>query len=271
MKYAICLQPYIPIRFQPEEQSEMISQLLFGDLFIIEDEKPRWYYVCRDSDGYRGWIDWKTATVISDKEYSLYQSQVDDAPLLRLPFNPLQRTAGGKSGSVYLSWGSRIYNLDDTGITFRMQNVRFDVPSMSYINPVKASTMSRKACAKFLMQQAQMLLNVPYLWGGISAFGSDCSGFTQTLFRFVGISLPRDASQQVLKGTAIALEDADLGDLAFFGSAPDHITHVGMVADGGRILHVSGSLHFDQLRQEGIWSEERQELTHQLQCIRRFF
>lgn len=273
MKYAICLQPYIPMRAIAAEEAEMTSQLLFGDTFQILEEEPRWYYIVRDCDGYKGWIDFKTATIIDESEYAHYVEESSNALLLRLPFNPVQRSEKGQSGSAHLSWGSRIFDMDETGITFRMHGIRFDVPSMGYVNPMHVNSMSRKAMAKFLMQQAQMLLNTPYLWGGTAAFGLDCSGFIQTLFRFIGIALPRDASQQALHGSEVKFEDLQSGDLAFFSSTPDSqkISHVGLVADNGRILHVSGFLHFDELRPEGIWSLQRQEMTHYLVKVNRYF
>lgn len=277
MKYAICLHPYIPMRSEASEASEMVSQLIFGDTFRINAEQPRWFHVIRDCDDYEGWIDFKTATIVSEAEYRQYVNDTPNALLLRLPYNPVQRTEDRKSGSAHLSWGSRIFGLEDTGITFRMHGVRFDVPSMTYIAPVSVSSMSRKACGKYLMQQAQMLLNLPYLWGGCSAFGIDCSGFTQTLFRFIGISLPRDASQQIKAGEEVPFEDAQVGDLAFFnhgeGTLADgsvRVTHVGLVADGGQILHCSGHLHFDKLTTEGIISKAG-ELTHHLVGVRRYF
>lgn len=273
MKYAICLQPYIPMRATASEAAEMISQLLFGDTFRILEEEPRWYRIARDCDGYEGWIDFKTATIIDETEYRYYVAETPNALLLRLPFNSVQRTEAGQSGSAHLSWGSRIFDMDDTGITFRMHGIRFDVPSMGYVNPMHVNSMSRKAMAKFLLQQAQMLLNTPYLWGGASSFGVDCSGFTQTLFRFIGIALPRDASQQVEQGTEVAYSDMQAGDLAFFSSKPDSqkVSHVGLVADNGRILHVSGHLHYDELVPEGIWNIQRKEITHYLIKTKRYF
>lgn len=273
MKYAICLQPYIPMRATAAEEAEMISQLLFGDTFQILEEEPRWYYIVRDCDGYKGWIDFKTATIIEEAEYRRYVEETPNALLLRLPFNPVQRTEQGQSGSAHLSWGSRIFDMDETGITFRMHGIRFDVPSMSYVNPMHANSMSRKAMSKFLMQQAQMLLNTPYLWGGTAAFGVDCSGFIQTLFRFIGIAIPRDASKQADLGKETAFEDMQTGDLAFFSSKPDgdKISHVGLISEPGRILHVSGFLHYDELRPEGIWSIKRNEMTHYLIKIKRYF
>lgn len=273
MKYAICLQPYIPLRAEASEQSEMTSQLLFGDTFQILEEQPRWYRVVRDCDQYEGWIDWKTATLIDKIEYQRYVDLSEKALLLRLPFNSVQRTEQGQSGPAHLLWGSRIVDLDEAGITFRMHGIRFDVPSMCYVEPMMAHSMSRKAVAKYVQQQAQLLLNTPYLWGGTSACGLDCSGFTQTLFRFIGIKMPRNASQQAKQGKAVLYEESEAGDLAFFGKeeGSDKVTHVGLVADGGRVLHVSGHLHFDELRPDGIWSMTRQELTHYLITIKRYF
>lgn len=270
MKYAICLQPYIPMRAEGSERAEMVSQMLFGDTFKILEEEPKWYYVERDADGYKGWIDWKTATMLNQAEYNQYLAESDKAPLLRLPYNPVTKTVDGQSGASHLSWGSRIFHMDETGITFKIQGLRFDVPNMTYINPVSTQSMSRRACSKYILQQAQLLLNVPYLWGGISAFGLDCSGFIQTLFRFISIALPRDASQQYLVGTEVAFDEADTGDLAFFGDE-GKVTHVGLVADNGRVLHVSGYLRFDKLQADGIWNDQMQGLSHKLIGIKRVF
>ncbi len=270
MKYAICLQPYIPMRTETKEQSEMISQLIFGDTFRILKEQPRWYYVIRDYDGYEGWIDWKTATLIDEEKYNLYFRASESAPLLRQPYNLVTVTENGFPGQIHLSWGSRIFGLDDMGVWFKMEHLRFEISPTAYIQPVNINSMSRKACTKYLLQQARLLLNVPYLWGGLSAFGLDCSGFIQTLFRFVGIVLPRDASKQCELGEEVAYENRDECDLAFFG-LDGKVTHVGLVSDKGGILHVSGQLHIDELRKEGIYSARRDEITHRLVKIKRLF
>lgn len=270
MQYAICLQPYIPMRADASEQSEMVNQLLFGDTFRIYKEEPHWFYVTRDADDYEGWINSHTATMLTEMEYRRYLLATDNAPMLRMPYNLVQKTENGVTGGAFLSWGSRIFNLDEAGVTFLMQTSRFDVSSASYVNPFSAASMSRTACAKYLLQQAQLLLNVPYLWGGCSAFGLDCSGFTQTLYRFIGIKLPRDASQQVLRGNEVSYEERLPGDLAFFGEG-ERVSHVGLVAGQDQVLHVSGSLHFDELRPEGIYSNSQKRQTHHLITIHRFF
>lgn len=272
MRYAICLQPYIPMRAEAAEPSEMISQLLFGDTFRILDEVPRWYRIVRDYDGYEGWIDWKTSTLLDEEAYGDYVRASAEAPLLRQPFTTVTIVRRDRPGQTqaHLSWGSRLFGLDDLGNTFRMEGLRFDIASSAYIQPVAVSTMSRRACVKYLLQQASLLFNVPYLWGGLSAFGLDCSGFIQTLFRFVGIALPRDASKQALCGEPVDYAGRQPGDLAFFGR-DGRVSHVGLVGEEDRIFHVSGSLHIDTLRPEGIWSDERRELTHSLATVRHLF
>ena len=273
MKAAICLQPYIPMREWPGESAEMTNQLIFGDTFRIVEEQPRWHRIIRDCDDYEGWIDWKTATLLNDHDYQSFVRNTKDALLLRQPFNLITRNRNGLSSTMHLSWGSRIFNLDDIGVSFNMLGVRYEIPNMTYVNPVSSAAMSRTACAKYLLQQASLLVNVPYLWGGCTAFGVDCSGFTQTLFRFVNVPLPRNASQQAQLGEAVTYEDRACGDLAFFnrGEGDCRITHVGLCDDRGNILHCSASVHFDEFRPEGIWSNERNELTHTLVCIKRYF
>lgn len=270
MKYAICLQGFIPMRTEAKESAEMSSQLLFGDTFRVLKELPRWYYVVRDYDGDEGWIDWKTATLLDEVRYNSYLRASASAPLVRQTFVPVTVTENGPAGQAHLPWGSRIFGLDGIGVYFTMEHRRFDIPSTAYIQPVDVKTMSRKACSKYLLQQAQLMLNIPYLWGGISAFGLDCSGFVQTLFRFIGIALPRNASQQYEVGEEVSFENRQEGDLAFFGQE-GKVTHVALVAGTDRVLHVSGQLHYDQLRQDGIWSERQGVLTHHLIAIKRLF
>lgn len=270
---AICLQPYIPMRAEAREGAEMVNQVIFGDTFQVVEESPRWYKIIRDCDQYEGWIDRKTATPISERDYMLYTKNINGALLLRQPYNVISRNKEGQSVSLHLSWGSRIFNLDDMGISFHMQGTRYDVPNMTYVNPVSISTMSRSACSKYLLQQAQMLVNVPYLWGGCTAFGIDCSGFTQTLFRFIGMSLPRNASQQAKLGEPVSYENRSCGDLAFFnhGEEDGAVRHVGLCDDQGRILHCSGYLHYDDFREDGIYKTGTDEKTHDLICIRHLF
>ena len=113
-------------------------------------------------------------------------------------------------------------------------------------------------------------LNTPYLWGGRSPFGVDCSGLTQMLFLVGGIQLPRDAWQQAELGKLVELIDlAATGDLAFFDNEEGRIVHVGIVLENRRILHASGRVRIDNLDQEGIFNASEKKYTHKLRMIKR--
>lgn len=113
-------------------------------------------------------------------------------------------------------------------------------------------------------------LGVPYLWGGKSTFGTDCSGFVQTAFRVLGISLPRDAYQQVEIGKTVHFaNEAIPGDLAFFANKEGKIIHVGICLENHEIVHASGWVKIDLLDQQGIFNRETQQYSHHLATIKR--
>jgi cell wall-associated NlpC family hydrolase len=116
---------------------------------------------------------------------------------------------------------------------------------------------------------AKEYLNAPYLWGGKTPFGIDCSGLTQMVFRFLDINLPRDASQQADTGALVEFEDILPGDLAFFHNKDGKIIHVGILNGVDSIIHASGMVRIDKFTSEGIIHDESGVKTHQLNCIKR--
>ena len=121
-----------------------------------------------------------------------------------------------------------------------------------------------------MVEFAQKFLGAPYIWGGRSLFGIDCSGLVQLCARAAGKLLPRDASQQVQEGELVYfLPEIQPGDLAFFGNEDGKIVHVGIMLDSERIIHASGKVRIDYLDQTGIFNKERNEHTHRLQVIKR--
>ena len=124
---------------------------------------------------------------------------------------------------------------------------------------------------QLLLEIAYRYIGAPYLWGGRSPFGIDCSGFVQIVFKMMGLMLPRDASQQVNHGVTINfVSEAKIGDLAFFGNEEGDLTHVGIVTEDEHIIHASGKVRIDKLDHQGIFNSETKQYTHKLRLIKRF-
>jgi cell wall-associated NlpC family hydrolase len=124
---------------------------------------------------------------------------------------------------------------------------------------------------KGIAENAYMYLHSPYLWGGRTPFGIDCSGFTQMVYKLAGIKLKRDAWQQAEQGSLIHLVDeARQGDLAFFDNDEGRIIHVGIVLPNNKIIHASGKVRLDSLDHHGIFNQETKKYTHNLRLIKRF-
>ncbi|MFL5753049.1 MAG: C40 family peptidase, partial [Bacteroidia bacterium] len=124
---------------------------------------------------------------------------------------------------------------------------------------------------KDIVGLACQFLNAPYLWGGRSIMGIDCSGFTQLVYKLNGYKLPRDAYQQAELGTPLSfVEEAEAGDLAFFDNEEGRITHVGIVLSDQRIIHASGKVRIDKFDHYGIFHSDRRKYSHLLRVIKRF-
>lgn len=242
-----------PIRLKPDDTSEMVSQLLFGEeAMIIEKGKSDWVKVKCIYDNYEGWMDRK----------QLVESQLNTqskAICLDILTNIF-----ADQKSTWISMGSELRDYDGMlgyagGHKFRFsgQAVLFD---------------QLKCSGEIIDKLAKRLLNVPYLWGGRSPLGIDCSGFTQVIFKSVGLQIARDARDQALTGTPIDfVSEAKVGDLAFFSKQTEKITHVGIVLEEGKIIHASGSVRIDTLDHYGVFNQEKQEYTHRLKIIKRYF
>ncbi len=255
-KYAMVQVGCIPLRASASDTSEMVSQLLYGEIVhILSKNGKNWRRVECLHDGYIGWVDPKQLCDFDEKELSMYQG----APIHSLD---LVNSVYNADRTVPIMIGSSLYRFD--GITTKTPMGKY-----SYNGQTLDSTMefNRK---NMLVKLGLKYLHAPYLWGGRSLFGIDCSGLTQILYKMIGIPLPRDAKDQIHCGESVDfVSSAEPGDLAFFVNQEGRIHHVGMLIEPNRILHASGEVKVDYLDHEGIYRKKRRAYSHKLRIIKR--
>jgi gamma-D-glutamyl-L-lysine dipeptidyl-peptidase len=256
MKYGISVLSIVPLRAYPAEQSEMVSQLLFGDFFEIIDYKGNWFKIRNHYDKYIGWIDSKLCEIISKRYYnSLIRQQTFTLK------DPIKQVFNKENGSQLLLAGSSIPNYKG--------KMAFRVNGKSYRIAGKPQKIDLSQPRENLAELAKSYLNAPYLWGGRSHFGIDCSGFVQIIYKMLQVTLPRDASQQVKYGKVIDfVNEAKVGDLAFFDNQDGRIIHVGIILDAGRIIHASGKVRIDLIDHAGICDMNTGKYSHQLRVVK---
>lgn len=247
------------MRREPSERSEMVSQVLFGEVFNILDEQEKWVYIRLLHDGYEGWIDRKMYAPINAEYLEKYNQEAQF--LTTEIFNIVKKE--GDYGNKLIVSGSvlPLFNGSDKSMY---------IGEDRYILETELKEIGVSSLRNLLIEYALMYHNTPYLWGGRSHYGIDCSGLSQIVYRMAGIDIPRDASQQVLQGDAYSfLEEALPGDLAFFGDDAGAITHVGILWKENRIIHASGRVRVDKVDHQGIFNEDLKRYTHNLKAIKR--
>lgn len=252
--HAICDLGFIPVRKEPASVSEMLTCLVFGEIFELIESKDNWHYIKTEFDSYNGWIssiklfevsadfaeNWKT-------EHRFYSFDL----FQQVSVNNQCRLVG--YGSVLPLYNQHQFNLS--------------VKSCNISGAVFKEDSSLGA--EFILEQTRRLMGIPYIWGGRNSFGIDCSGLVQTLYKLTGIYLPRDASQQKEVGEDVKFEKIKPADLAFFMNENGKTTHVGIVDGRGGIFHASGLVRKDVFDENGIFNKQTDNYTHKLQCIKR--
>lgn len=254
MKYGLCIQTMVSLRETPSHKSQMVNQLLFGDLFLIKDNLDNWLFIETIDDNYEAWVENNQIWLIDELEFEKYR-KANRAYSLQ---DSLLSTSSNGEVSCRYTLGSCL-PLYKTG--------SFSIDKNSYTHKNEVQIPGRDID---IIMIAKKYLNAPYLWGGRSIFGIDCSGFTQIVFKMAGIMLPRDSSQQIEKGEVINfLEEARQGDLAFFEDEEGTIMHVGILIDNQTIIHASGKVRIDKIDHNGIYNKELQKYTHKLRLVKR--
>lgn len=248
--FGICKLSVIPLRSDASDRSELVSQVLFGEHFEILETTEKWSKIQLFADEYIGWIDTKQIFYITIKQYNdLSKPQITLSTSIGLIYN--------KNISMNILAGSNLNFL---------KHSKLNPEKYKFKGNKIVSTLSKNS----ILESAKLFLNTPYLWGGRTEFGIDCSGFTQLVYKLNGFQLFRDASQQVNQGVALSfIEESEPGDLAFFENEEGNIIHVGIIMKDNYIIHASGQVRIDRIDHLGIYNVDTKKHTHQLRVIKK--
>lgn len=253
MRYALCTVPAAPVRKENAHRSEMVNQLLFGEAMEILEEKEEWLRIKTIYDQYEGWLTYHMITEVDHAVASLKTEWVA---------GNLVSTARYREQLINLPMGAPLIGYDPQ--TTALWNEDYHFQGYAHKTELPAGP-------SHLTEVAQLWLNAPYLWGGKTLMGVDCSGFVQTIYRYHGMALKRDAWQQAEEGTAVEFEHARTSDLAFFHNEQGRIVHVGIYLGNNRIIHAAGKVRIDKLDGGAILNVDTGKKTHQLSSMRRYF
>lgn len=242
----ICLYSVIPCRDQPSHRSQQTTQLLFGETYTVLDKMNDFLLIECDHDDYQAWI-------ATNQHHELEKE---------LPYivnESLLQTIKVDNQTMYVPMGAYIPKDKWTlfGKTYTASNY-----SSNQLTSVEIK----------LDYYSRLLNYTPYMWGGRTPLGMDCSGFSQLIYRMLGKNIKRDSLQQAEMGTTInIINETQPGDLAFFDNDEGRITHVGVLLDHQNVAHASGCVKTEKVDHEGIYSSELNKYTHKLRLIKRIF
>lgn len=254
MIYGICNLSIVPMRAEASDTSEMTSQILFGEHFTILEKEKNWSKIKLAFDDYEGFVDNKQFEEISEDLFyklstrqPIYSGEIIDF------------IASTTNDLITIPLGARIPFYNDN--EFQLNTKRFQYEGAVFTGKLPKSE---------IIQKAFTYLNSPFLWGGKTPFGIDCSGFTQMVYKLCGYQLFRDAKQQAKQGDILSfIEESEPGDLAFFDNDEGEIIHVGIVLNDYHIIHAHGKVRIDTLDHSGIFNSDLQKHTHKLRLIKK--
>ncbi|WP_298778855.1 C40 family peptidase [uncultured Polaribacter sp.] len=254
MFYGICNLSIIPVRLEASDTSEMTNQLLFGEHFIVLEKQKKWSKIKLHFDNHEGYIDNKQFVEISEENYTkltnqdtIYSGEIID--FITSTSNEL----------ITIPLGSNLPFFENQKLNINSKYYNYEGKFLSGTKPKSD-----------VIQIAYTFLNSPYLWGGKTPFGIDCSGFTQLVYKLCGYKLLRNANQQATQGEVLSfIEESEAGDLAFFDDDEGNINHVGIILNDYNIIHAHGKVRIDTLDHSGIFNTDLQKHTHKLRVIKK--
>lgn len=253
MSFLVCIVPVSSVRAEASHRSEQTSQLLFGEVCELLESAKDFLRIKVASDNYVGWCQATQLVEIHEAESGTQATLLAADWVNNITVN---------NQLMQIPFGSSLALLQNGRATFGKYDVSYSGNSIDTTNNSSPEVSIEKFALNFL--------NTPYLWGGRSVFGVDCSGFCQLVFKCVGIPLLRDAYQQATQGEAVGfLEEVRCGDLAFFDNEGGKITHVGILLDSSTVIHSSGKVRVDTIDNLGIINNDLGKRTHNLRVIKR--
>ncbi|MGB5420434.1 NlpC/P60 family protein [Algibacter sp.] len=247
MQYGICNLSIVPLRNEPADASELVSQVLYGDFFKILETRKQWSKIRLAFDKYEGWVDNKQYVEINEDQYHFLKNETPKLTSDLVEF------------------------IEDENKQLSPITLGSSLNGLSILNHIyEGNYVTKKNEKSNLIKTAFTFLNSPYLWGGKTPFGIDCSGFTQMVYKLNGYKLLRDASQQATQGEALSfIEESEPGDLAFFDNIEGTIIHVGIIMKDNYIIHAHGKVRIDRLDHSGIYNVDKNMHTHKLRVIKK--
>jgi len=256
-QYGFCNLSCLAVRADASHKSEMVNQLLFGETFQIIDQFKTWKLIRGVLDNYEGFVDDRQIFEINEEQFlSAQRSQK------RFPFDVLSKISREDGGQMWITPAASLEMFDNSG--------NLTLGKLFYKFHGQMITPPATPTGNDITQTALKYLDAPYLWGGRTPFGIDCSGLVQNVFKINGFAIPRDASQQVKEGMTIFLNsESQPGDVAFFENEQGEIVHTGIILSNDKIIHASGSVRIDSLDHNGIFNGSLKKYTHKLRIIKR--
>lgn len=247
MPYGIANLSIVPLRIEPIDTTELISQVLYGEIFTVTERRKKWSKIRLAYDQCEGWIDNNQYVEISEVDYGALI-----ASPLELSADLLEFVQDTNDQLVTIPLGSSLQAINFLKHSFDGHRIK---------------GVQQKAN---LIESAFLYRNSPYLWGGKTPFGIDASGFTQMVYKLNGYELYRAVEQQAKQGEALSfIEESEIGDLAFFDNNEGQIVHVGIIMPDNYIIHAHGKVRIDRLDHSGIYNIDTKMHTHKLRVIKK--